>query len=256
MPRLSVDVDLAYVSMEDRAVSLANISAALERIKSRVETIIPNARAAHRRDAGKLQISAQGVNVKLEVNLVARGTLAAPVKMPLCAKAQKEFEAFCAVQIVPFGQLYGGKIAAALDRQHPRDLFDVKYLLANEGYSDEVKRGVIYSLLCSDRPIHEVLSPNFQDQRPAMTNQFAGMSDHPFSYAEFESVRKELAAIVLRNLTDKDGVAVSGSMATVHNCASPSASYFLGALRAANSSIDRSRGRVGKRRNSVGCRAD
>jgi hypothetical protein len=105
MPRLSVDVDLAYVPMEDRAVSLANISAALERIKSRVETIIPNARAAHRRDAGKLQISAQGVNVKLEVNLVARGTLAAPVKMPLCAKAQKEFEAFCAVQIVPFGQL-------------------------------------------------------------------------------------------------------------------------------------------------------
>ena len=119
MPRLSVDIDLAYVPIEDRANSLQNISAALKRISSRIKTIEPYARIVHKEDIGKLQISAGGVDIKLEVNLVARGTLAPPEKMTLCEKAQKEFDAFCAIQVVPFGQLYGGKIRAALDRPAP-----------------------------------------------------------------------------------------------------------------------------------------
>ena len=131
MPRLSVDIDLTYLPIEDRATSLANIAKALERIKARVETVVSKARVSHRKDVAKLQISAQGVDIKLEVNLVGRGTLAAPEKLRLCARAQDEFEAFCAIQVVPLGQLYGGKICAALDRQHPRDLFDMKYLSKN-----------------------------------------------------------------------------------------------------------------------------
>jgi hypothetical protein len=83
--------------------------------------------------------------------------------MPLCAKAQIEFEAFCTIPVVPIGQLFGGKICAVLDRQHPRDLFDVKYLLQNEGFSEQVKEGFLLCLLCSDRPINEVITPNFQD---------------------------------------------------------------------------------------------
>jgi predicted nucleotidyltransferase component of viral defense system len=203
MPRLSVDIDLIYVPIENRAASLANISAALERISARIHKIIPGVRVAHRKDVGKLLISAQGVDIKLETNLVARGTLAAPEKMPLCAKAQDEFDMFCAVQVVPFGQLYGGKIRAALDRQHPRDLFDVKYLLEEE-FSAEVKRGFLFSLLTSDRPMHEIISPNFQDQRAAMENQFAGMSADAFSYAEFEKAREQLVHTINRSLTEAD----------------------------------------------------
>lgn len=34
--------------------------------------------------------------------------------------------------------LYSGKLVAALDRQHPRDLFDVQLLLENEGLDDDL----------------------------------------------------------------------------------------------------------------------
>ena len=204
MPRLSVDIDLTYVPLEDRAASLGNIASALERIKTNIEKVVPGVNVKHREDIGKLQISAQGNTIKLEVNPVKRGVLGESIKMALCSKAQNEFDVFCAINVVPVGQLYGGKICAALDRQHPRDLFDVKYLLANEGFSDQVKTGFLFSLLSSDRPLNELLSPNYQDQRSAMENQFAGMSAEDFTYEEYEAVRETLVKTIHANLTSED----------------------------------------------------
>lgn len=106
--------------------------------------------------------------------------------------------------VISHGQLFGGKIVAALDRQHPRDLFDVKYLLEKEGFSDEIKQGFLLCLLCSDRPINEVIKPNFQDQRSAFSNQFAGMTDEEFTYEEYEEIREKLVVTVNDRLTDKD----------------------------------------------------
>ena len=204
MPRLSVDIDLTYVPIEDRVTSLDNIATTLERIKTNIERIIPDTRVMHRKEVGKLQISGQGVDVKLEVNLISRGLLAAPIKMTLCAKAQSEFDAFCTIHVVPTGQLYGGKICAALDRQHPRDLFDVKYLMGNEGFTKEVKEGFLLRLLSGERPINEVLFPNLQDQRAALDNQFAGMSEEVFDYDEYELVRDRLIKTVHKSLTAED----------------------------------------------------
>jgi predicted nucleotidyltransferase component of viral defense system len=204
MPRLSVDIDLTYLPIEDREASVNHIAEVLERIKTNIEKVIPGARMTPRLNVGKLLISANKVDVKIEVNLVNRGTIAEPKEMPLCERAQTTFEAFCAVPIVPVGQLFGGKIIAALDRQHPRDLFDVKYLLGREGFTKEIKEGFLLCLLCSDRPINEVIIPNFQDQRSALANQFSGMTDETFSYEEYESVRKKLIATIHENLTDSD----------------------------------------------------
>ncbi len=204
LPRLSVDIDLTYVPLEDRAASLANIGSALARIQARIEKVIADVRVTHQKDTGKLLISQSGADVKVEVNLVGRGTLDEPVEMQLCGKAQDIFEVFCATQVVPVGQLYGGKICAALDRQHPRDLFDVKYLLENEGFSELVKIGFLLSLLGSGRPTHEIISPNLQNQRLAMENQFSGMSEEVFSYEEYESVREKLIKTIHRNLTEED----------------------------------------------------
>lgn len=204
MPRLSVDIDLTYLPIEDRETSLKNIAEALGRIKTSLERIVPNVRITPRFDAGKLQISANKVDIKLEVNLVNRGVLSDPKEMPLCEKAQTLFEAFCTIPVVPVGQLFGGKIVAALDRQHPRDLFDVKYLLGKEGFTQKIKEGFLLCLLCSDRPINEVITPNFQDQRSALSNQFSGMTDEDFSYAEYESIRGKLVATIHQNLTDRD----------------------------------------------------
>jgi hypothetical protein len=204
MPRLSVDIDLTYLPIEDRDTSLKNIAAALARIKTNIEKVVNGVRITPRYETGKLQISANKVDIKLEVNLVNRGTLHDPQEMPLCDKAQESFEVFCSVPVVHVGQLYGGKIVAALDRQHPRDLFDVKYLLQTEGFTEEVKEGFLLCLLCSDRPINEVISPNFQDQRSALENQFAGMTDNEFSYEEYERIREKLVVTIHENLTDKD----------------------------------------------------
>lgn len=204
MPRLSVDIDLTYVPIENRQSSLQHISEALERTKVRIEKTFPLVRVSHKQDIGKLLISSEGSNIKVEVNLVGRGTMSAPVTLQLCDKVQSEFDVFSAMQVVPLGQLYGGKICAALDRQHPRDLFDVKYLLANEGFSNEVKRGFLLCLLGSDRPINEVIAPNFQDQRAAMINQFAGMSNEEFTYEDFEAVRERMVHLIHASLTKED----------------------------------------------------
>ena len=204
MPRLSVDIDLTYIPTEDRQLALVNIAEALERVKRSIEMLIPNVRVLHRQEVAKLLISSQGVDIKLEVNLVGRGVIDTPNKMPLCDKAQNDYDAFCAIQVVPIGQLYGGKICAALDRQHPRDLFDIKFLLENEGFSEDIKKRFLFCLLCSDRPINEVIRPNFQDQRLAMANQFEGMSAEIFSYEDFEITREKLVQIIHAHLTQVD----------------------------------------------------
>jgi predicted nucleotidyltransferase component of viral defense system len=204
MPRISVDIDLTYLPIEDRTTSLTRIAEALERIKRNIETVIPGVRVLHRKDAAKLQVSAKNADVKVEVNLVGRGVLSAPVKMELSVKAQNEFDAFAAIQVVPFGQLFGGKICAALDRQHPRDLFDLRYLLANEGFTQEVKQGFLLCLIGSERPMHELVTPNLQDQRSALTNQFEGMSGERFSYADYEDTREKLIETIHTILTEED----------------------------------------------------
>lgn len=204
MPRLSVDIDLTYIPTEDREATLGNIAKALERIKTNIEKVIPHAHISHKEGIGKLLISANGVNIKIEVNQVIRGVLSEPVRASLCNKAQTEYEAFCTINIVPTGQLFGGKICAALDRQHPRDIFDVKYLLENEGFSEQVKTGFLFCLLSSDRPINEILFPNFLDQRMAMENQFTGMSAETFSYADYEEIRMRLVKTIQENLTNAD----------------------------------------------------
>jgi predicted nucleotidyltransferase component of viral defense system len=127
MPRLSIDIDLTYIPIEPRQTSLTKIHQALEQISTRLNKVIPEAKITHKQEVSKLLISTSGAEIKLEVNLVGRRILGEAKKQMLSDKISEEYEAFVAIQIVPFGQLYGGKVCAALDRQHPRDLFDVKY---------------------------------------------------------------------------------------------------------------------------------
>lgn len=204
MPRLSVDIDLTYLPIEERNSSLLHINQALERIKARVETKLPDSQVLHKSEAGKLHVRSDGTEIKLEVNLINRGTIQTPTRMLLCDKAQETYDVAAVVPIVPLGQLYGGKICAALDRQHPRDLFDIRLLLDNEGLTDEIKQGFLLCLLSTDRPIHEVVSPHLLDQHQAMENQFSGMSEIPFSYGEFEQTRTTLISVIAQHLTEAD----------------------------------------------------
>lgn len=204
MPRLSIDIDLTYIPIEDRKTSLKKVIDGLGHIKTKLEKILPKATITLKKETLKLQITTVNAQIKLEVNQINRGVMAETVTLPLCEKAQEEFDAFCAVPVVPLGQLYGGKICAALDRQHPRDLFDVKYMMENEGFTDEIKKGFLLFLLSSNRPLQEMLNPNFIDQRKTLLNQFEGMSPEPFTYGDFEKIRKELIKEIHQNLTAED----------------------------------------------------
>jgi predicted nucleotidyltransferase component of viral defense system len=204
LPRLSVDIDLTYVHIAERKESLEEMNKALLRIKQRIENSQQSIKIEHKAEICKLMISRQGIVIKIETNMVGRGLIGGSSKVQLCETAQEEFDAFCVMPIVPIEQLYGGKICAALDRQHPRDLFDVKLLLDNEGLTDQIKRGLIFFLLCSARPIHELIEPNLINQRIAFNQQFEGMSAINFSYDDFEATRNTLIKKIIESLNDKD----------------------------------------------------
>ena len=204
MPRLSIDVDLTYVPIEGRAETLVKIGSALERIESGIQRSLKPVRTRLQEDTGKLLVEQNGLGIKLEVNLTKRGTLKDTATHTLCDKAQKEFSAFAEVPVVSFGELYGGKVCAALDRQHPRDLFDVNILLESEGFGVDVREGFIFHLLGTNRPIHEILTPRFLDQSEVMDNRFTGMSSEPFTYEDFKSTRKRLYEVVRKSMTEDD----------------------------------------------------
>lgn len=206
MPRLSVDIDLTYVEIAGRNETLDGINAALTRIKERIEGLRPSIRIRHKENICKLQLDERGVLIKIEVNMVGRGLLGEPSKAPLCEAAQEQFDAFCAMPLVPLAQLYGGKLCAALDRQHPRDLFDVKLLLDNEGFTDEIKHGFLFGLVSSNRPTHELLNPHLLDQRMTFENQFEGMSAIEFSYDDYEATRLQLIETIQVGLNESDKV--------------------------------------------------
>lgn len=107
---------------------------------------------------------------------------------------------FC--QYVSWSQLFGGKIAAALSRQNPRDLFDCRRISPDD--FNAVKSGFMLCLLGSDKPIIESLQPNMIDQRDALGNQFEGMTDEPFNYDDYQNSRTNLIEVVNNGFTDED----------------------------------------------------
>lgn len=200
--RLSVDIDVTYIPIEDRNTSLERINEALVRIADRVKRRFRDVRVIPRLDISKITCESRGCQVKIEVNQTKRGLVCGGAALlPLCRKAQSLFGMEVDARIVSMPQLYGGKISAALSRQHPRDLFDVKQMdipLA------DVKDGLIFCLLGSDRPIHESFAPNFIDQHEAMERQFSGMSEIPFGYTDFEETREKLVIDVNSVMTEDD----------------------------------------------------
>jgi predicted nucleotidyltransferase component of viral defense system len=208
MPRLSVDIDLTYLPVGPRAESLQGISEALDRIKVGLEKeVLGISVTKPLQDGGqeaKLICTFRQATVKVEVNTVIRGCLWPTRRMPLVAAVQDEFGLFATSQIVSQAELFGGKICAGLDRQHPRDLFDIHQLFLDEGITREIKDGFLASLVSHSRPMNELLNPNFLDQRVVFDTQFIGMTVAPFTYLELEAARKRLVNDVHESLSKED----------------------------------------------------
>lgn len=195
LPRLSVDVDLTYIPIVPRQEALEHIQERLQFIRSRVLREIPGSMVLGPDEDGaeyKLFCRTGDVQVKIEVNTIMRGLIGEADLLPLCPSGADTFQWFCEMRIVPMSQLWGGKICAALDRQHPRDLFDVHLLMKDGNALNRYKPGLIYALLSSNRPLLVLLAPRFTDQESAFHNQFQGISRLPYSFADFEASRVQL----------------------------------------------------------------
>ena len=208
MPRLSVDIDLTYLPFDDRTTAMRNIAEGLQRIKERIERAIPNctARLVPQSDGQEAKLTCQiaGAQIKIEVNTTMRGHLFPVQHMDIASAVEQEFGRFVAMNVVSRAELFGGKLCAALDRQHPRDLFDVSQLYADGGITADIRQGFIMALLSSPRPIHEMIYPNLLDQRKTFETQFAGMTQVPFTYTDFEATRNRLIADINAGFTDDD----------------------------------------------------
>jgi len=208
LPRLSVDIDLTYLPFHNRDQALAEITESLGRIKNRIEKALPAVRVTPVQQSdgqhAKLSCQSPSAQIKIEVNTTLRGTIAPGRLMQVSESVQEEFGKFAAINVVSHAELFGGKICAALDRQHPRDLFDIYYLLENEGLSDDLRLGFITCLISSPRPINEMLNPRLQDQESAYQSQFAGMTMLPFSYGDYLSTRERLIHEVSTWLSEAD----------------------------------------------------
>ena len=79
-----------------------------------------------------------------------RGSVYLSEVRELMPRAQAEF-GYAEMQILSFEDLYAGKFCAALDRQHPRDLFDVRLLLSHEGVSGRLKDAFLVYVLSHNR---------------------------------------------------------------------------------------------------------
>jgi predicted nucleotidyltransferase component of viral defense system len=196
MPRLSVDIDLTYLPVQPRPASLAAIDSAMKRIAKatrdglrnvRVNEVLNNAEGI----VTKLTVQRADAQIKVEVTPVLRGCVFDPELRTVSPKVEEEF-GFAETQVVSFSDLYAGKIVAALDRQHPRDLFDVRDLLANEGISDDLRRAFIVYLISHDRPISEVVVPRLKDITKEFEQGFNGMTAEPVALDDLLKARDVL----------------------------------------------------------------
>ena len=209
LPRISVDIDLVYLPVGERDLSLRDISATLARISRDIESRIPGTKVFFKKIKGTdflsgFFIQRQETTVKIEPNLVIRGSVYPPERRVLSPIAGDHFEISVECQILSEDELYAGKICAALDRQHPRDLFDIRMLLKYGNFSAAMRKAFVVYLISHDRPMIEVLNPGFLDIRPVFESEFQGMTLEAVTCEDLEKTREELVSMIAGELTTQE----------------------------------------------------
>ena len=204
MPRLSVDIDLTYLPVADRQSSLEEIDNALDRIVAAIA--VRNPGVVGRRAAGgghadtRIIVSDGWTQIKIETSKVARGAVH-PARTMAASDAVTERFGFVETTVLAFEDVYGGKLAAALDRQHPRDLYDVKLLYENEGLTADLFRTFMVYVASSGRPMHELLAPAAPLREDLYSDAFVGMTRQPVSRDALVETRRRLHADIRSRLT-------------------------------------------------------
>ena len=206
LPRLSVDIDLAYLILDSRDDAFAAIEDGLRRLADDIRRVIREATVNAAPGEGgrvqRLQVSAGGIGIKIEVSPVLRGSVTPATEMTVSDCVAYQF-GYAEARVLAPDELYAGKLVAALDRQHPRDLFDVMLLLADEGISKALMDCFVIYLVSSNRPIAELLCPNLLPLQPVFDQQFQGMSLLAVTVDELDQARARMIQEIRRQLTEK-----------------------------------------------------
>jgi len=207
MPRLSVDIDLVYLPNEPRQLALQGATSALARIAERIRKAFSDAKVVeaykHKPDVLRLVVDRRQAQIQIELSPVLRGTLFPPELRSVTHRVEAEF-GYAEMLVTSLPDLYGGKICAALDRQHPRDWFDVKLLLDANELERSIFLGFLAYLLCHPRPIHEVLQPRWKPIDQLFQNEFDGMSNTSVALVDLEAARDRLMDTIRQHITPQD----------------------------------------------------
>jgi len=205
MPRLSVDLDLVFHDYSlPRGQALQRINEAVRKSAERLNARGFQTRTIVATDAGetKLLVRRGSIEVKIEVNFVMRGTVH-PVRVAsLTPVARETLLADLDIPVVSLEDMYGGKLVAAMDRQHPRDLFDVMQLFAHEGITPAIRTAFVVYLASHNRPVHEVLFPSLRNIGQDFENNFRGMTTEPIGLTELLATRDRMIRELQNGLGD------------------------------------------------------
>ena len=208
LPRLSVDIDLAYLPLSDREYALREIDNGLRVISNEIKKSLPSTSViAHPNPKTgtlfKLNVKRADAVVKIEVTPVLRGAVFKEERHSVCSTVEEHF-GFAEIQMLNFNDIYAGKICAALDRQHPRDLYDILVLLNNEGLSRELIIAFLVYLVSHNRPMAELLSPRSHPINNIFDSEFLGMTVEEVKLTTLEKTLPRLVKELHKNLTSND----------------------------------------------------
>lgn len=195
LPRLSVDIDVVFVPHQTpRDTALAEIANELSALQTRINRrgIRAELTSSKTGDETKLFVRRDRIEVKIEINHVFRGTLLPVETRSLTKTASDLFTTALAVPTLAVAELYGSKLVAAMDRQHPRDLFDVHGMFQRFGLTPEIVECFVGYIAGHNRPVHEVLGSRDIDLARPFDNEFAGMERLPVSLRVLEEARIRL----------------------------------------------------------------
>ena len=207
LPRLSVDIDLTYLPLTPREVALPAIRQGLDAVGTELRATIPGigvqATDPSATDALRLDLALDGCRIKIEASPVARGTVW-PTEMREVVATVEESLGYSENRLLSFNDLYAGKMCAALDRQHPRDLFDIALLLDREGIGRDLLKTFLVYLIGHNRPIAELLAPRRRDIAGLYDGEFREMVREPVLLQTLLDVRERLVSALHAELTEED----------------------------------------------------
>ena len=207
MPRLSVDLDLVLPDHTlSREQALVRIRDALNDSAEKLRGLGFGVRTVPTAQATETKIFARrgGIEIKIEVNLVLRGVVHPVASRSLTPRAQHTLQAEVEIPVASLEDVYAGKLVAAMDRQHPRDLYDVMQLYEHEGITPAIRRAFVIYLSSHHRPIHEVLAPARRDLSFDYHGAFSGMTAETIGLEQLLDVRERLISDMQHDLDEDE----------------------------------------------------